>query len=140
MTAVGLLSRQYMGTGPRDAGMVRGAGVLKQRPPQQAMRDMYYYYYATQVMHNLGEVHPDDWDQWNVAMRDLLIETQDKGGDTDHRDQKGSWSPAGDPFQDQMGRLGMTALAALTLEVYYRRLPLYRRQDAAGKQAAILNP
>lgn len=135
MTAVGLLSRQYLGYGPRNRALIDGVESLKKLPPAATTRDMYYYYYATQVLHNLGG---DDWDQWNVKMRDLLIETQDLGADAQHRDQRGSWSPEGDPFKDQMGRLGMTSLAVLTLEVYYRRLPLYRRQHAAQKDAAIL--
>lgn len=35
---------------------------------------------------------------------------------------------------EQCGKLGTTALACLTLEVYYRHLPLYKR-DNGGLQA-----
>ena len=73
-------------------------------------------------------------------MRDLLIDTQDKGLDPDRRDQKGSWSPTGDAWGSQLGRLGYTSLAILTLEVYYRYLPLYNRELAIIKEEAIRNP
>ena len=39
--------------------------------------------------------------------------------------EAGSWSFA-DPETAPGGRLGHTALAVLTLEVYYRLLPLYK--------------
>ena len=54
-------------------------------------------------------------------MRDHLISTQDKKGH-----QAGSWmvnAPAHDV--NAGGRLYVTALNCLTLEVYYRHLPLY---------------
>jgi hypothetical protein len=136
-TSIGLLCRQYMvDWGPRHPGLARGVEVLRKVPPTQARKDIYYYYYATQVMHHFGG---DAWDQWNPAMRDLLIKTQDMGGDVEHRDQKGSWSPEGDPFGTHMGRLGTTALAVLTLEVYYRRLPLYWRQMGSRKDEPVKN-
>jgi hypothetical protein len=50
-------------------------------------------------------------------MRDLLIESQDRGDDRVH--QKGSWSPDRDPFGRQLGRLGVTALSLIILEIYY---------------------
>ena len=133
MTAVGLLSRQYMGWGPRNPGLAKGVENLQKVPPK-AIKNMYYYYYATQVVHHFGG---EAWDKWNPDMRDWLIETQDQGLDPDHKDQKGSWSAAGDAWGGQLGRLGYTGLAVLTLEVYYRYLPLYRRELGAMKDEAI---
>ena len=77
-------------------------------------------------MHHMGSVMPDAWEKWNVPMRDLLVKNQDQGGTEGKRDQKGSWSPAGDVLEKPMGRLCYTSLCLLTLEVYYRHLPLYR--------------
>jgi hypothetical protein len=70
-------------------------------------------------------------------MRDILIDTQDQGLNPDRRDQKGSWDPSGDPWGGELGRLGDTSLKLLTLEVYYRHLPLYRREIGAMKDEAV---
>ncbi len=142
MTAVGLLCREYMGWGPRSPGLARGVQNLLKQPPSPANRDIYYYYYATQVLHHLGG---DAWAFWNegrspkgdkagMGVRDLLIDTQDQGTDPKHPHQKGSWSAAGDTIAESGGRLMSTSLALLTLEVYYRHLPLYSRDLSAGKE------
>ena len=73
-------------------------------------------------------VNGDNWDAWNVEMRDFLIATQAMQGPA-----KGSW------FYQNMdetgyrcgGRLYATTLAAMTLEVYYRYLPLYDEKKNA---------
>ena len=128
-TAVGLLCRYYISKwGPGHAGMARGVEGLGKRPPAKAPAtpDMYYYYYATQVVHfHEGEVWHKDW---NPKMRDLLIDLQvsNKGEKVD-----GSWDPDKGMIGSHCGRLGTTALALLTLEVYYRHLPLYKR-DTGG--------
>jgi hypothetical protein len=44
----------------------------------------------------------------------------------------GSWSSAGDTYGNAGGRLMVTSLNLLTLEVYYRYLPLYYRGPPAG--------
>jgi hypothetical protein len=141
MTAVGLLCRQYMGWGPRSPGLSKGSEFLLKLPPTPNFRNMYYYYYATQVMYHLSAVNPEGWKQWNDKMRDMLIESQDQGLNADRRDQKGSWSGDGDAWcgANQMGRLGYTSLCLLTLEVYYRHLPLYRKELGAMKDPAGLN-
>jgi hypothetical protein len=128
MTAVGLLCRLYMGTGPRNSGIIGGVNRLSASPPpkkgQPAQNGMYYYYYATQVMHHVGE---DAWKKWNEDMRDYLIEKQDVGKTPNRPHLKGSWTSAGDPHAGAGGRLMITSLSVLTLEVYYRHLPLYRK-------------
>ncbi|MBY0525538.1 MAG: terpene cyclase/mutase family protein [Gemmataceae bacterium] len=136
MTAVGLLCRQYMGWGPRNPGLSKGVETLRKLPPANTHKDMYYYYYATQVVHHMGGAA---WDEWNPKMRDMLIDSQDQGQNADRRDQKGSWDSAGDAFGGQFGRLGITCLSLLTLEVYYRHLPLYRRELGAAKEEAVKN-
>jgi len=123
MTAVGLLCRLYLGTGPRNTGILSGVNYLKRTPPG-SVNSMYYYYYAAQVFHHVGG---PDWEAWNPRMRDLLIAKQDKGSDVNKPHLKGSWSPAGDAHGGAGGRLMTTSLALLTLEVYYRHLPLYQR-------------
>jgi hypothetical protein len=121
MSAVGLLCGQYLGV-KRDApAMTNGAAYLMEHTPDKGHRNIYYWYYATQVMHNFAG---PQWDTWNRTMRRLLIDTQDKTGCA-----AGSWDPdkpAVDAWGGQGGRLMVTSLSALTLEIYYRYLPLYK--------------
>jgi hypothetical protein len=131
LTAVGLLCREHLGVSPRDPGLLRGVERLKETPPKETTKNSYYYYYATQVLHHLGG---DSWEFWNPKMRDLLIETQDKGTDSRHPHQKGSWSPVGDMYGNDGGRLMTTSFALLTLEVYYRHVPLYGRGKDGGRE------
>jgi hypothetical protein len=132
MTAVGLLCRLYLGTGPRNSGIQNGVKYLMASPPGSTS-SMYYYYYATQVMHHVGG---PAWEGWNPKMRDMLIAKQDQGTDAKHKDQLGSWSPAGDVHAGAGGRLMITSMSIMTLEVYYRHLPLYQKDAASGKGMA----
>jgi hypothetical protein len=125
LTAVGLLCREYLGWGPKNPTLGAGVENLKKNPPAKGTGNIYYYYYATQVVHFFGG---DDWLKfWNPKMRDLLIDTQDNTT----APTKGSWSPEGDHTGRVGGRHTCTCLSLLTLEVYYRHLPLYRR-DTSG--------
>jgi hypothetical protein len=132
MTAVGLLAAQYLGTRRDDPRMREGVSLLMANLPDVNSRNVYYWYYATQVMHNLPG---PDWDTWNRRMRHLLLETQaDKGC------AAGSWDPerpAKDVWGSHGGRLMMTALSALSLEVYYRYLPLYKDAVPSGGKALL---
>jgi len=121
-TAIGLLCRLYLGTGPRNTGIQAGVRRLMAATPAPTIRDLYYYYYATQVLHHVGG---EDWEKWNALMRDHLVRTQEDGKKRPH--QRGSWSPAGDTWGPEGGRIMTTSFAVMTLEVYYRHLPLYRR-------------
>jgi hypothetical protein len=135
-TAIGLLCREYSGWGVRTPGLIEGIRYMStQYPPPAspsmkiAPNEMYYYYYATQVVHHVGG---PTWDQWNVKMRDFLVEQQDKGDQNPH--QKGSfWVSPNNHSSHAGGRLMETSLCVLTLEVYYRHLPLYRRETNAIK-------
>ncbi len=128
LTSVGLLCRYYMdGWGPQHPGMAEGVqGLLKVWPPSKNKFDMYYYYYATQVVHFFDG---DEWrKQWNPSMRDMLFDMQ-VGGKGPNLD--GSWDPDRAMMGSHTGRLGTTVMCLLTLEVYYRHLPLYKR-DTGG--------
>ena len=95
--------------------------------PDARSRALYYWYYATQVMHNIPG---PDWDKWNRQMRRVLIDSQVKEGCA-----AGSWDPmrpTRDPLGERGGRVLVTGLSTLTLEVYYRYLPLYKL-DAESK-------
>jgi Prenyltransferase and squalene oxidase repeat len=131
MTAVGLLCRLYLGTGTKNTGIQNGVNYLRKDNPPGTVSSMYYYYYATQVMHHVGG---PAWEEWNAKMRPYLLNKQDKGtGQRPHL--AGSWSPVGDVHGGAGGRVMMTSLAILTLEVYYRHLPLYRREMGSRPMA-----
>jgi len=122
-TAIGLLSRMYMGWKRDQPALRHGVEMLSQLGPSTdttSMRNnMYYNYYATQVMHHYGG-YP--WQQWNLVMREYLIKTQSRKGH-----EYGSWYFQGSDLGGPAGgRLYCTALSAMTLEVYYRYMPLYR--------------
>ena len=121
-TAVGLLSKMYLGATLEDDQVALGAHFLIDEKPSRT--NMYFNYYATLVLHHRSD---EDWPKWNVELRDYLINTQEKG--TSH--SAGSWY-----FADQHGAVGgrlyTTAMAVMTLEVYYRYLPLYNPELVIG--------
>jgi hypothetical protein len=124
-----LLCRQYLGWSPRKPQLTNG--VIKHlKPTPPASNNMYYSYYAAQVMHHMGGQF---WDDWNPKMREALVKSQDQAKDVRRGHQLGSWDPKGDPHGEAWGRVGQTSLSLLTLEVYYRHLPLYRRDIGAVK-------
>ncbi|MDF1799770.1 MAG: hypothetical protein P1V81_11390, partial [Planctomycetota bacterium] len=73
--------------------------------------DMYYWYYGSYAMYQLGGKH---WKRWEDALKPTIIETQRTDGDA-----KGSWDPVG-PWGFAGGRVYSTAMMALTTEVYFR--------------------
>ena len=108
-----------------DPRLLAGADYLLQSQlpgdtsPQ--VRDTYYWYYATQV---LKFVDGQRWNQWNNLLRPMLIRSQEKSGDL-----AGSWNPYR-PVPDRWGgfggRLYVTTMNLLSLEVRHRMLPLYQ--------------
>lgn len=121
LTACGLLTRQYLGWKKDNAHLLAGIKkIMTHLPPASAQNvgALYYYYYATQVLHHM---EGEEWDLWNHRMREHLIRTQEQSG---HR--AGSWSPEGCDWGHRGGRIYATSLAIMILEEYYRHLPLYR--------------
>jgi hypothetical protein len=126
MSAVGLLCRQFMqGWGPQNLRLIKGINANIKPTPPGTRKDAYYHYYATQVMFHFGG---NAWKEWNGMMRELLITAQEKDRDNPNF---GSWSSLGDTHSSAGGRLMVTSLNLLTLEVYYRYLPLYYRDMGA---------
>ncbi len=121
LTAAGLLTRQYLGWPKDNPHLLAGCKKIAQAvPPAEGSQvgPLYFYYYATEVLRHM---EGEEWDLWNHRVRELLIRTQEKSG---HRE--GSWSPEGVDWGKRGGRIYATSLALLTLQVYYRHLPLYR--------------
>ncbi|MBB3209664.1 hypothetical protein FHS27_005504 [Rhodopirellula rubra] len=116
-TAVGLLCRMYTGWDKNNKALQEGVkglakkGVLK--------NDIYYNYYAAQVLRQTGG---PEWDAFNTQLRDWLVETQAQEGGA-----KGSWFFPSNHVSGA-GRLCITSFATMILEVYYRHMPLYAEQ------------
>ncbi len=69
-----------------------GVNYLMQYLPDENQKNVYYWYYATQVMHNMNN---NDWETWNRKMRNLLVSTQCRDID---KCAIGSWDPNGDEW------------------------------------------
>jgi hypothetical protein len=121
-TAVGLLCREFLNWGPGHPGLTKAVNNLlkSENYLTKDKNNIYAAFYIMQVAHHLGG---EQWEKWNNAVRDVLIEFQDKGDSVPH--QKGSWSPRGDTYAKQGGRLMYTALSLVMLEAYYYHVPLY---------------
>lgn len=125
MTAEALLCRQLLGDGQNSRGMARGtASVFQQASNSLGSRNYYFWYYATQLLHNTGG---KTWSRWNPLIRERIISDQIVDAGAGHA--IGSWQPLNPGF-DMWGRTGgpimQTSLGLLTLEVYYRYLPMYQ--------------
>lgn len=112
-TPIGLLCRMYTGWDHSERGLA--VGVARLEKCAKPGKGMYFYYYATQVMHHY---EGPAWETWNGWMRDYLVRTQNRKGS-----EAGSWFFTGP--HDNAGRLYCTAMATMTLEVYYRYSPIY---------------
>lgn len=125
MTAVGALIQLYLGN-RRDSRILQdSADYLKENlpslgTPEAPLRDTYYWYYATQVMFHMRGEH---WEAWDNNLHVMLEQTQVQEGPA-----AGSWDPKGD-IPDRWGgfagRIYVTTMNLLSLEVYHRHLPIY---------------
>lgn len=120
-TAIGLLCRMYGGWPKLDPRLQRGIERIADQGYSRS--DMYYNYYATQVMSHYGGPR---WEAWNEPLRNHLIQSQVLEGHG-----KGSWYFGGKHTLPG-GRLCETALATLILEVYYRHTPLYQQPESTA--------
>ncbi len=122
MTAEAILCRMYLGWRKDDPRLKSAVKWLtKNHLPSSKDRNLYYWYYGTQVMHHYGG---DPWEQWNKRIRTLLISSQARRGR-----YPGSWSPGDFEWGEKGGRIYTTAMAVCTLEVYYRHLPLFKQLE-----------
>ena len=121
MTAVSLACRLFMGH-PRSARDCVGQTRWLTRDNthlKTARRagDLYYIYYMSLAMYQVGGEHWETWkDTFDAALRARQVET---GPD------KGSWPVEGTSYGRHGGRVYTTAMALLSLEVYFRFLPMY---------------
>jgi hypothetical protein len=118
-TAIGLLARIELGWTEENAPLLAGADFLAKQGPSKT--DMVFNYHATQVLFHLGG---ERWKKWSAAMRDAVVNGQVKGGA--YEGDRGSWWTEG-AAPAEGGRLLETAYRCLTLECYYRFMPIVER-------------
>lgn len=135
MTGVGALCLLYLEEKPTSLLMQQCLRTLKKYPPHwQKLTQtrqlsvehpdiynytLYAWYYATLCFFHVGG---EAWSDWNEKLKVALLPTQQ------NKDcKKGSWDPVEAFFASTFGgRIYATTLNLLSLEVYYRYLPLYR--------------
>jgi len=127
MTAEGMFCRQLTGT-PRDRpSMDEAAQYILTSLPDIKDVNYYYWYYATLALFQHGG---KEWETWNDHMKSTLLKLQVGEGDN-----KGSWSVKS-KYGANGGRVMSTTMSILSLEVYYRYLPMYSRRGAGdGKRS-----
>jgi hypothetical protein len=134
MTAEAWVCRQFLGVGGPGPASTEAAGFLLAHSPGRDPYNLYYWYYGTLAMYQHGG---DAWERWNAEVRDRIVRRQRDAGH-----QAGSWDPDDSLYGSKGGRIYCTALATLSLEVYYRFLRLYddpklsRSAPAARRPAA----
>ncbi len=124
MVATGMFCRQLDLVPPTDPMMVESANHLKMHPLDASGTDLYHVYYATLALYqHQGPI----WNKWNESLKSILPLIQRKTGP-----HAGSWNPSSG-ITAAGGRVASTTLATLSLEVYYRILPMYgfRNEDDA---------
>jgi hypothetical protein len=125
LTGAGIVCGQFLGAA--EQGFVRAAVArtaaagyeFRMKHP----RPLYYVYYMTQARFHQGGA---GWEEWNrgVGFADKLVDNQAADGHWENTDGGGG------------GNVYSTALACLTLEVYYRCLPTYGRAANAPETGA----
>jgi len=114
-TVVGLFSRMILGWPRNHPPLVKGMNKIAKQQPRN--NHMYFNYYASQALYHTGG---KGWERWNSRMREYLVNSQATAGH-----EAGSWY-FDENWSDQGGRLYSTTLSILTLEVYYRFMPMYQ--------------
>ena len=124
MTAEALVCRNLLGQRLSPLTVQEAHQRIAKSLPTPEHVNMYYWYYGTLAMFVTGG---DAWEQWNQQMKHTLLTLQTTSGVN-----AGSWEPNG-LWAGYGGRAYSTAMGALTLEVYYRYLPVYDVANRTGR-------
>jgi hypothetical protein len=109
-SAAGLYSRLLMGRKfDEKSALLEGAKRIASAGPSS--NNMYFNYYATNVLTNIDELGP----KWNDALFKKLLTAQSLDGN-----EKGSWYIPGDHGSERGGRIYCTSLALLMLQSSFR--------------------
>ncbi|MFP4058049.1 MAG: prenyltransferase/squalene oxidase repeat-containing protein [Candidatus Brocadiia bacterium] len=119
MTAAGLNAHLFADAEHDERNIKKGVAFLLHYPPVlprfadgnwRPPANMYLWYHAALALSRIGG---HEWRFWNARLKRVLLELQNE--------HDGSWDPHGDRWaRHGGGKIYVTALAILSLEVYYR--------------------
>jgi len=124
MTAEALVCRYFLESENSPAAIDEAASYVLEERPGEGQANYYYWYYGTVA---LFQRQGDAWTRWNAALQSELLNRQRWDGKA-----VGSWDPD-DQWGGYGGRIYSTSLATLSLEVYYRYLPLHVQQSVQDR-------
>lgn len=127
MTAEALTCRFFLGIENSPEQIDEAARYVIQNEPTRDEIDLYYCYYGTLSMYQMQD---ESWKRWADRMQPKLLQAQNKGGEF-----SGSWNPEC-RWGGYGGRVYSTAMATLSLEVYFRYLPIYRKLEVEEPRVA----
>ena len=124
MSAEAMVCRVFLEQVPPEEGMKEFQRYLTEHLPTEAsLTNLYYWYYGTLALHQLqGQA----WETWSRRMQKSLVDRQ-----VDTGEHAGSWNPD-TLWGSYGGRVYATSMATLSLEIYYRYLPIYTWQRTGG--------
>lgn len=120
MTAAALFGRMMLGQTPQDKPIMKASAdrLLAHLPAWEKDRiDSVYWYFGTYAMFQMGGGY---WAEWRVAIS-TLVDHQRRDGNA-----AGSWDPIG-VWDEDGGRVFVTALNTLSLEAFYRQTKLVKK-------------
>ena len=127
LTGVGMMVDEFVNQQTSTQRVQRAAPYLADLAESQwggksksSITDYYLWYNCTLAMFQAGG---EPWKRWNDVTRERIVSLQVQGTDC----TRGSWPPS-DRWSHEGGRIYSTALAVLTLEVYYR----FAKEHAIG--------
>jgi uncharacterized protein YfaS (alpha-2-macroglobulin family) len=118
MTAEATFSRLLLGQALTAAQLGEVAAYLRTKLPANDPANFYYMYYGSLA---LMQLQGEDWHTWNATTAPLLLSLQQHDGPL-----AGSFTIDSE-WGSRGGRIYTTAMATLTLEVYYRYAPMTAR-------------
>jgi len=133
LSAVGLLARININGDSKMPFVAHGVKNLwEEQKPSPDLSESYYIYHATQVFHSAGG---KDWhNKWNPAIQKILLDRQITAKNKTAKESEFGSFPKDKGFIGLCcGQVGTTAMALLTLEVYYRNPPLKPRRAPEKK-------
>ena len=122
LTAIGMLCRVFTGESTKGAMLRAHANTMLEEIPEDFNdADLFRIYYTALAMFQMGGNY---WKEFNKEVKRLLCDNQCRGGCAD-----GSWYIEKPVWYNQVGRLFHTAMGCLTLEVYYRYMPVFLHNE-----------
>lgn len=134
VTAIAIMSKLFINKGDKDDKMKKAVQkIMKEHLPRwkdndgRVAGDFYYWYNASYALFQFFPTSGDEWRTWNEAIQKVLIKEGKQHGD-DKLCNFGSYEPE-DRWACKGGRVASTALACLTLQVYYRYAQLKEKWE-----------